>query len=237
MKIALIGYGKMGEAIEKAAIAAGNTIVAKITSRDNLSVVLKATTPDVAIEFTKPEAAYNNCRICLENGIPVICGTTGWLQQKEVIEKLCIEKGGAFLYGSNFSIGVNLFFHLNKKLAELMKNYPEYNVKMDETHHIHKKDAPSGTAITLATDILKIHPAKNAWVNTPTDKKEELEIISYRTDNVPGTHSVYYQSDIDTIEIRHTAHSREGFAAGAVLAARWIIGKKGVFGMNDLLNL
>lgn len=227
----------MGQTIEKIALQKGYQIVGKVSSKDNLEVIIQSQKPDVAIEFTQPESAYNNCKICIDNNLPVVCGTTGWLIKKTELEKYTLDNNGAFFYGSNFSIGVNLFFHLNEKLAQIMNNYPSYSVKLDEIHHIHKKDAPSGTAISLADGIIKNYPSKQSWVNEKTSKKEELEIISYRTDNVPGTHSVYYESDIDTIEIKHTAHSREGFAQGAVLAASWIIGKKGVFGMNDLLNL
>jgi 4-hydroxy-tetrahydrodipicolinate reductase len=237
MNILLIGYGKMGKAIEEIALKKGHFIVGKSDSADNLKEIIQQTKPDVAIEFSQPESAFNNCKVCIENQIPVVCGTTGWLTQKNALENIAIEQSGAFFYGSNFSIGVNLFFHLNEKLALLMKDYPQYQIRLDETHHIHKKDAPSGTAISLAEGILQNNPLKEKWVNSKTENKTELEIISYREDNVPGTHSVYYQSDIDTIEIKHTAHSREGFASGAVLAAEWLIGKKGVFGMNDLLNL
>jgi 4-hydroxy-tetrahydrodipicolinate reductase len=234
MKILLLGYGKMGKAIEQIALERGHEIVGKITqsNQDQLST-LKA---DVAIEFSQPEAAYKNVRYCIENSIPVICGTTGWLEKKKEIEKLTAECNGTFFYASNFSIGVNLFFRLNEQLARMMNNFNQYDIEIDEVHHTEKKDAPSGTAITLADGIIKNLSRKKAWVKETTQKPDDLLITSFRIDQVPGTHLVKYISPIDDIEIRHIAHSREGFARGAVMVAEWIPGKKGVLSMDDFLQ-
>jgi 4-hydroxy-tetrahydrodipicolinate reductase len=237
MKIALIGYGKMGKAIEEIALQRKHEIVLKIDinnpgdlTKDNLS---KA---DIAIEFTGPHSAFENVKKLVGSGIPVVCGSTGWLEHLDEIKKLCKEKNGAFLYASNFSIGVNIFFELNKKLASLLSPHPEYQVSIEEIHHTQKKDAPSGTAITLAEQIIEQLSYKKNWVNNETDKPEELSIISKRIDPAPGTHSIKYASAIDDIEIIHTAHSRTGFAAGAVLAAEFIQDKKGIFSMHDVLG-
>ncbi|MGN6508562.1 MAG: 4-hydroxy-tetrahydrodipicolinate reductase [Chitinophaga sp.] len=238
MKIALIGYGKMGKAIEAIAQSRGHEVVLRIDinspellEKDQLS---KA---DVAIEFTTPETAFHNILKCFDANVPVVCGTTGWLEKLPEVKAQCLEKHQAFLYASNFSIGVNIFFELNRRLAELMAPQPQYNVHMEEIHHTQKKDAPSGTAITLAEQIVDALPGKKSWVNGHTDKADELYIESRRIDPAPGTHIVNYHSAIDDITIIHTAHSREGFAAGAVTAAEWLKGKKGVFTMKDVLSL
>lgn len=231
MKIALVGYGKMGKIIGEIAEKKGHEIVAKLSETPTLE---NLNHPDVVIEFSNPEVAFNNIKICLENKIPVICGTTGWLSQKAEVEKLAIDHDTAFLYGSNFSLGVNLFFALNEKLADLMKNFGEYNVQLEEIHHTHKKDAPSGTAISLAEGIIKNDPRFDAWKLQETQEKQ-LGIFAVRENEVPGTHRVLYKSEVDEIEIKHTAFNRNGFAVGAIIAAEWIIGKKGNFTMNDVL--
>jgi len=238
MRILLLGYGKMGKAIEQIALSRGHQISGKINIDNTEDLVsINSSNTDVCIEFSQPESAFENIKLMLEKGIPVISGTTGWLERKPEIEKICLQQNGTFLTASNFSIGVNLFFKLNSVLAEMMKPYADYDVKMEEIHHTQKKDAPSGTAITLAEVILKTHPSKGKWVNHHSDKNEELIIISERTDEVPGTHIVTYTSAIDDIEIKHVAHSREGFAQGAVLVAEWIKDKKGVLNMNDFLKI
>lgn len=231
MKIALVGYGKMGKIIGEIAESRGHEVVAKLNESPTLE---NLNNPDVVIEFSNPEVAFNNIKICLENKIPVVCGTTGWLDQKPEIEKIATENETAFLYGSNFSLGVNLFFALNEKLADLMKNFPEYNVQLEEIHHTHKKDAPSGTAISLAEGIIKNDHRFDAWKLDET-KGNELGIFAIREDEVPGTHSIFYRSEVDEIEIKHTAFNRNGFALGAVIAAEWIQGKKGNFSMKDVL--
>lgn len=236
MKIALIGYGKMGKAIEKIAVAKGHEIVLKINI-DNVEdfteeAIKKA---DVAIEFTGPETAAENISKCINAGVAVVSGSTGWLAQWDSVAKLIEEKNGAFLYSSNYSIGVNLFFELNKYLAALMEPYNTYNVSLEEIHHTQKKDAPSGTAITLAEQILQSIKSKKHWVNQPSDNKEDLVILSERIDPAPGTHKIMYHSSIDDIEIIHTAHNREGFAGGAVLAAEFLHDKSGIFTMKDVL--
>jgi 4-hydroxy-tetrahydrodipicolinate reductase len=237
MKIALIGYGKMGHAIEEIASKKGHEVVLRITHK-NLHDLSKENIKkaDVAIEFTNPDSAVSNILFCLENNIPVISGTTGWLSKIKIVEEKCKEVNGSFLYASNFSIGVNIFFELNKKLATLMKPHPGYEIQMEEVHHTQKKDAPSGTAITLANQIIDVSAQKNKWVNRETENKNELQIISKRVEEVAGIHSIKYLSDVDSIEIIHTAHSRRGFAEGAVLAAEFIIDKKGIFSMKDVLN-
>ena len=231
MKIALLGYGKMGKIIDEIATQRNHEIVARLNESPNSENLNNA---DVVIEFSNPEVAFNNIKTCLENNIPVICGTTGWLDQKSEIEKIAAENNTAFLYGSNFSLGVNLFFALNEKLADLMKNFPEYNVQLEEIHHTHKKDAPSGTAISLAEGIIKNDQRFEGWKLEET-KEKELGIFAIREDEVPGTHSVFYKSSVDEIEIKHTAYSRNGFALGAVIAAEWIQGKTGNFSMKDVL--
>ncbi|MBY0347026.1 MAG: 4-hydroxy-tetrahydrodipicolinate reductase [Hydrotalea flava] len=238
MKIALIGYGKMGQAIEKVAVAKGHEIVLKIDVNNahelNAAHLQKA---DVAIEFTGPHSAFSNVMQCINSGTPVVCGSTGWLAKWHAIEAACIQQKGSLIYASNFSIGVNLFFELNKFLAHLMKQHPEYEVTITEIHHTQKKDAPSGTAISLAEQIMQEIPSKKKWVNTITNLADELSIISERIDPAPGTHKILYHSTIDDIEIVHTAHSRMGFADGAVLAAEFLIGKQGIFTMKDVLGL
>lgn len=231
MKIALVGYGKMGKIIDEIATQRNHEIVAKLNESPNSENLNNA---DVVIEFSNPEVAFNNIKTCLENKIPVICGTTGWLDQKPEIEKIAAENNTSFLYGSNFSLGVNLFFALNEKLADLMKNFPDYNIQLEEIHHIHKKDAPSGTAISLAEGIIKNDNRFEGWKLDETRDKE-LGIFAIREDEVPGTHSVFYKSSVDEIEIKHTAYSRNGFALGAVIAAEWIQGKTGNFSMKDVL--
>ena len=231
MKIALVGYGKMGHIIDELATKKGHEIVARLNETPTVENLNNA---DVVIEFSNPEVAFNNIKVCLENKIPVICGTTGWLDQKSEIEEMAVQNNTAFLYGSNFSLGVNLFFALNEKLADLMKDFPEYNVQLEEIHHIQKKDAPSGTAISIAEGIIKNDSRFNSWKLDETHYKE-LGIFAIRENEVPGTHMVYYKSDVDEIEIKHTAFNRNGFAVGAIFAAEWIIGKTGNFTMKDVL--
>jgi 4-hydroxy-tetrahydrodipicolinate reductase len=237
MKIALIGYGKMGKAIEEIAVSRGHTIVLKV-SLENMedNTIDKIRQADAAIEFTGPESAYENILRCLDAGVPVVSGSTGWLAQLPEIRRYCEQKNGTFLYASNFSVGVNLFFELNKRLATLMADHPEYKPRITEIHHTQKRDAPSGTAITLAEQLLeKIH-RKKGWVNHISDNLDELEILSERVDPAPGTHTIAYESDIDTITITHTAHNRRGFATGAVLAAEFIASRKGIYQMSDVLG-
>lgn len=233
MKIALVGYGRMGKIIDEIALKRGHEVVARLKetpTAENLN------NPDVVIEFSLPEVAFDNIKACLENKIPVICGTTGWLERKSEVEQLAVENETAFLYGSNFSLGVNLFFALNEKLADLMKNMDEYSCQLEEIHHIHKLDAPSGTAISLAEGIIKNNNKFDAWKLEETQDKN-LGIFAIRENEVPGTHSVYYRSEVDEIEIKHTAYNRNGFALGAVVAAEWIKDKKGNFTMKDVLGL
>lgn len=235
MRILLIGYGKMGKTIEDLALKHGHEIVGKIDVGDNLSDFTQPA--DVAIEFTQPEAVVGNLKTCIDKGIPVVCGTTGWLKQQQEVENYCREKNGTLLYSSNFSLGVNIFFKVNEYLARIMDRYSVYNVSIDETHHTQKKDAPSGTAITLAQGVIKNLKRKKEWVLGATKKPDALVINSFRVDPAPGTHVVKYQSAIDDIEITHTAHSREGFALGAVLVAEWLAGKKGIYTMDDFLKV
>ena len=238
MNIALIGYGKMGKAIEVIAVERGHTVGLKIDiSNLDQFTANNLQQCDVAIEFTGPETAAENIIRCLDAGVPVVCGSTGWLHQLEAITHHCTEVAGALLYASNFSIGVNLFFELNLHLARLMSNYTSYDVSIEEIHHTQKKDAPSGTAISIADQILEINSQKKKWVNHLAATPEELSILSKRIDPAAGTHSVKYSSVIDDIEIIHTAHNRQGFATGAVLAAEFIQHKKGIYGMKDVLGL
>ena len=229
MKIALLGYGRMGQAIEKIAINRGHTIVAKI-DKDNPDEAYEA---DVAINFSVPMAAYENITSAIDKKIPVVCGTTGWLDRLDEVETLCQQNEGAFLYASNFSLGVNLFFELNVKLADMMQKQPLYTASIEEIHHTQKLDKPSGTAITLAEGITS---AGNVW-HLIEDNGEGVPITSIRKDEVPGTHTVTYRSEIDEISITHTAHNRTGFALGAIIAAEWIQNKKGIFSMRDVLQL
>ncbi len=228
----------MGKEIEKIALDRGHEIVLKIdiTNPEDLTLenLQKA---DVAIEFTIPSSAIGNYRLCFDAGIPVVSGTTGWLEKLSEVHQLCYEKNGTFFYASNFSLGVNIFFALNKKLAELMSDRPEYTVEMKEIHHTQKLDAPSGTAITLAEGILANLPEKKSWVNQSTSRADELGIVSVREGQVPGTHIINYDSEVDYIEITHCAKSRKGFAFGAVMAAEYSFGKKGILSMNEMLNL
>ena len=237
MKIALLGYGKMGHAIEEIALQRGHEIVLKINDL-NLDDLTKENIrkADVAIEFTNPASAVDNILFCFNENVPVVCGTTGWLENLKTVEEKCKELNAGFLYASNFSVGVNVFFELNKKLAALLKPHPAYDVAIEEIHHTQKKDAPSGTAITLAEQIIEASDKKNKWINSESENENELSIISKRIDEVPGTHSVKYSSAIDDIEIIHTAHNRKGFAEGAVLAAEFIADKKGIYSMKDVLN-
>jgi len=238
MNIALIGYGKMGKAIEEIALQNGHEIVLKISIENTDEMTAEnLQKADVAIEFTGPESAANNLKEIFNAGVPVVCGSTGWLDQWEEIQNICLDKEGALVYASNFSIGVNLFFELNSYLARLMNAYEIYNPKMEEIHHTQKKDAPSGTAITLAEQILENIQRKKLWVNHRSNEEEELEIISERIDPAPGIHKIKYTSPIDDIEIIHTAHNRMGFAGGAVKAAEFLKGKKGIFTMKDVLGL
>lgn len=237
MKIALLGYGKMGKAIDELAQQAGHEVVLRIDKdnrRDLTADSIKKA--DVAIEFSQPEAAFENICLCLRNGVPVVSGTTGWLDRFEEAKILCEEQHGAFLYASNFSIGVNLFFALNRYLAQLMDAHDSYEVSVEETHHTQKLDAPSGTAITLADDIIHRLRRKSSWEKGEARIATALPVISKRVGQVPGTHEIRYQSAIDTITLRHEAHSREGFARGALQAAEWIVGKRGCFEMKDMLG-
>jgi len=232
MNIALLGYGKMGKTIEKLALEKGYKIVAKVTSSQQLKEIEGA---DVAIDFSVPEAAMENILACFEMGIPVVSGTTGWLDDFDKVLNLCQSRNGSFIYASNFSIGVNLFFELNKKLAEMMAKYKNYTVAIEEIHHTQKLDAPSGTAISLAKDIIEKTDYKS-W-KSDTASEDEIAIKALRIEDVKGTHTVTYTSAIDSISIKHEAHSREGFAMGALLAAAWLKDKKGVYTMNDVLSL
>lgn len=232
MKIALLGYGRMGKVIERIALERGHEIVLRKTDVDTFEGLENA---DVAIDFSVPDAAADNISTCLNNNIPVISGTTGWLENYHTMVKLCEDKNGAFIYGSNFSLGVNIFFELNAHLAKMMSNLKQYKITMEEIHHLQKLDAPSGTAISLAKDIIANSDYSSWAIENP--KNDELYIEAKREEGVPGTHSVFYDSEVDSIEIKHTAHNREGFALGAVVAAEWLLGKKGVFSMKDVLGL
>lgn len=232
MKIALLGYGRMGKVIERIALERGHEIVLRKNDRDTFDGLENA---DVAIDFSVPDAAVGNISTCLNGNIPVISGTTGWLEQYHDMAQLCEEKQGAFIYGSNFSLGVNIFFELNAYLAKMMSNLKQYKVSMEEIHHLQKLDTPSGTAISLAKDIIT-HSDYSSWA-LENAKADEILIDAKREEGVPGTHSVFYDSEVDSIEIKHTAHSREGFAFGAVIAAEWLHGKKGIFTMKDVLGL
>jgi len=238
MRIAIIGYGKMGHIIEEVATARGHQVVLKInidnTEDFTAETVAKA---DVAIEFTGPDSAFENVKKCIDFGSPVVSGSTGWNEKLGEAKAYCLQKNGCFLHTSNFSIGVNLFFEVNKLLAKLMATHKDYDVVLKEVHHTQKKDAPSGTAVTLAEQVIQNLPRKTSWVNTNAGHPEQLSIISERIDPAPGTHYVKYTSEIDDIEIIHTAHNRKGFALGAVLAAEYIANRKGVFEMKDVLGI
>ena len=238
MKIALLGYGKMGKVIERIALERGHEIVLKKTGKDTFDGLENA---DVAIDFSIPDAAFGNISACLNASVPVISGTTGWLDHYHNVVGLCEDKQGAFIYGSNFSLGVNLFFELNDHLAKIMAKFDQYKVSIQEIHHTQKLDAPSGTAISLAKDIIENSDYSSWALSGATERNEvkadEILIDAKRIENIPGTHTVIYNSNVDSIEIKHTAHSREGFALGAVIAAEWLLGKTGVFTMKDVLNL
>lgn len=233
MKIALLGYGKMGKVIERIALERGHEIVLRKGQSDTFDGLDQA---DVAIDFSVPTAAVTNISTCLNQNIPVVSGTTGWLEQYDEMVRLCEAKNGTFLYGSNFSLGVNLFFELNEYLAKMMTRFADvYKVSMEEIHHTQKLDSPSGTAISLAKGIIQ-HSNYESWTEGQA-QENQIQIDAKRIENIPGTHSVFYQSEVDFIEIKHVAHNREGFALGSVLAAEWLQGKKGVFTMKDVLDL
>ena len=232
MKIALLGYGKMGKVIENIALERGHQIILRKGSSDSFEGLLEA---DVAIDFSVPNSAVSHISECLNNNIPVISGTTGWLENYDEMVNLCQEKNGSFIYGSNFSLGVNIFFELNNYLAKMMKNLKDYNVSMEEIHHLQKLDAPSGTAISLAKGIIENTDYTNWTLDNASTN--EIYIDAKRIENIPGTHSVFYDSKVDQIEIKHTAHNREGFALGSIIAAEWLVGKKGVFTMKDVLGI
>jgi 4-hydroxy-tetrahydrodipicolinate reductase len=232
MKIALLGYGRMGKEIEKVAISRGHEIVIRKDVDDTIDISLA----DVAIDFSIPDAAFKNISNCINNNVPVISGTTGWLDNYKDAVALCEEKKGAFIYASNYSVGVNIFFELNKQLAKMMATLEDYNVSMEEIHHTKKLDAPSGTAITLAEGVIE-NSSKKDWELGAISSEENIPIVAKRIPDVPGTHSVWYNSEVDTIKIKHTAHNRKGFALGAVIAAEWILDKTGVFTMKDVLNI
>ncbi len=237
MKIALLGYGKMGKTIEKMALEQGHQVVLIIDVHNpddlNSKNLRKA---DVAIEFTRPESAFNNILKCIKAGVPVVSGTTGWIHRKVELVQHCNTYEGAFFYASNYSVGVNIFFALNRFLANMMNSQPQYAIEMEEIHHTEKLDAPSGTAITLAEGIMEEMEEKTNWINEATDEKHVIPIVSKRIPKVKGTHQINYRSIVDDLEIKHVAHTREGFAKGAIQAAQWIIGKKGSFGMRDMLG-
>jgi 4-hydroxy-tetrahydrodipicolinate reductase len=237
MRIVLIGYGKMGKEIERIAMDRGHQIVSKIDIEnpdDLISLTNKEV--DVAIEFSNPISAFSNIMKCIEKQIPIVCGTTGWLEKKAEVEKATQSFNSTFFYASNYSIGVNLFFKLNKQLAKLMQPHAGYDIYTNEIHHVEKKDSPSGTAITIAEGIMSQYSNKKKWVNNEIPGADEIAIWSQRESTKPGTHTVKYISKVDQIEVTHEAFSREGFALGAVIAAEWILGKKGVLGMDDMLN-
>ena len=236
MKVAILGYGKMGQVIEKIALDRGHKIILKINQNniDELNIEnLKEA--DVVIDFSTPESAKNNIKLSIDANKPIISGTTGWLNDYNEVKEYCIQSNGTFLYASNFSLGVNLFFELNKYLAKLMKKHKQYQINLTEIHHSEKLDMPSGTAISLAEQIISESDIKNNWTLNSKKSDEELQIYSQREGNIPGTHSVNYKSEIDGISIIHEAHSRDGFALGAVFAAEWILNKNGVFNMHDVL--
>lgn len=238
MKIALVGYGKMGKEIEQIALSRGHSVVLKIdVDNQNEMTPGNLSKADVAIEFTTPHTATANYRACFQAGIPVVSGTTGWLNERADIEKECLENKGCFFYASNFSLGVNLFFELNKVLARMMKPYTQYDVSMTEIHHTQKLDAPSGTAITLAEGILAESQTKKSWTIGRPENPSELHIEPVRKDPYPGLHAIRYESDVDFIEITHNAYNRKGLALGAVLAAEFCLGKSGIFGMADMLKI
>ena len=233
MKIALLGYGRMGKEIEKIAVSRGHEIVIKKDQGDVVDITLA----DVAIDFSVPTSAFDNISLCLQNAVPVVSGTTGWLEKYEDAVELCNQNKGGFIYASNFSLGVNIFFEINKRLAKMMNQVSGYTTAIEEIHHTKKLDAPSGTAITLAEGIID-NSKKSDWeLDGDVNNESIIPITAKRIPDVPGTHTISYDSLVDSIEIKHTAHSRKGFALGAVIAAEWIIGKSGVFSMRDVLNI
>ena len=232
MKIALLGYGKMGKIVEKLAVKKGHTIVSRINQYSSKEEILKA---DIAIEFSTPQAAVSNIKFCLENDIPIVSGTTGWLAHYDKMIKLCENRNGSFIYASNFSIGVNLFFSINEYVSNLMEPWKDYQVSIEEVHHNQKLDTPSGTAVTLAEEIIRNSDKKN-WELNGTEA-ENINITAKRINDIKGTHIINYDSNIDTILIKHEAHSRDGFALGAILAAEWLVDKKGIFTMKDVLQI
>lgn len=245
MKIVLFGYGKMGQLVEKFAVKRGHEISLVIdeNNRNDISTEQLKENGDIAIDFSTPHAAIDNINFCFEAGIPLVMGTTGWYEQLEEIKEKCLNTGQSLLYGSNFSIGVNIMFHVNRVLAKVMKPYRQYDVQVEEIHHTQKLDAPSGTAITIAEGILDYNEEKTQWVNHLVDEEEnviprpqDLLIESLRIDEVPGTHTVLYSSEVDQIELKHTAHSRDGFALGAVIAAEWLSGKTGFYQVTDMFD-
>ncbi len=237
MKVAIIGYGKMGREIEKILIARGHevSLIVDVGNQGDLNAE-KMRGVDVAIEFTTPDTALGNIRKCLETGVPVVCGTTAWTARLPEVEALCREKDGAFFYASNYSIGVNVMFEMNRRLAAMMNRFPEYDVTVEEVHHVQKKDAPSGTAITIADDIVAALDRKAKWVGQTTTAPDELEVLSVRRSVAPGMHTVTYESDVDSLTLTHNIKNRSGLATGAVLAAEFLAGKKGVYSMKDLLG-
>ena len=237
MNIAILGYGKMGQQIEEIALERKHKIVACIDSEQDWEKYAdKLKKADVALEFSTPNTVLANIEKCFERNLPVVVGTTGWHESLQKFKNQCVATNQTLLYASNISLGVNIFFALNRVLAKIMNGYEEYDIRIDEIHHRGKKDSPSGTAITLADDIIKQLSRKESWINAVSDKIEELSIQSARVDNIIGTHSVTYLSDLDKIEITHTSHNRKNFAIGAVKAAEWLMGKQGFFSINDMLN-
>lgn len=244
MKIVLLGYGKMGQLIERFAMKRGHEVVL-IVDESNRSSITSEDLEDaaMAIDFSTPDAALENISLCFESDLPLVVGTTGWYEHLEEVKETCLDADQSLLYGSNFSIGVNIFFHINKMLAKAMNPFKQYDVQVEEIHHIHKLDAPSGTAITIAEGILENSDDKKSWVNSVEGsgeevipKADELLIESLRIEEVPGTHTVLYSSEVDQIEFKHTAHSREGFALGAVIAAEWLFGKKGFYQVTEMFD-
>ena len=232
MKIALLGYGKMGKTIERLAVERGHEIVLKVDNDIDNADLSRA---DVAIDFSVPDAAFKNITACFEKQVPVVSGTTGWLKRYDEAVEICKKQEAAFIYASNYSLGVNLFFELNRNLAKLMQRFSEYNVAIEEIHHTQKLDAPSGTAITLAEQIIE-NSDKTGW-QLDNARENEIPVTAKRIENVPGAHTISYNSEVDTIKIEHVAHSRDGFALGAIIAAEWLQHKKGVFSMKDVLGL
>lgn len=244
MKIVLLGYGKMGQLIEKFALKRGHEIILIVDAHNRDSITAEDLEGgDVAIDFSTPEAALSNISLCFESNLPLVVGTTGWYEHMQEVRDTCLEAGQSLLYGSNFSIGVNIFFHVNRLLAQAVDPYKQYDVQVEEIHHIHKLDAPSGTAITIAEGIIENSSSKFSWVNEVVgedtgliNKPDELLIESLRIEEVPGTHTVLYSSEVDQIEFKHTAHNRDGFALGAVVAAEWLKGRKGFFQVTEIFD-